>query len=177
VHQESPAAASSAPTEPNPKRYGKVAKRGVVWSFTRESVTELITLPAAFILARQLSPFDFGVAASAAFFLTLARRLTNFGFNLALTRLKELRPEHSSSVFVTSIGIGVTAFLLLTAGGPVMASFFRAPQLVEIMPCAIGSRVLPARSSRCRCQSPDLVIGASFGTRSLAMPSAPPHAW
>ncbi len=126
------------------KRYGKLAKRGVVWSFTRESVTELIATPTALILARLLTPFDFGLTASAAFFVTLATRLTNVGFNLALVRIKELRPEHASSVFVVALGMGAVAYATLAASGPLIASFFRAPQLAEMMPfVALGFVITP----------------------------------
>jgi PST family polysaccharide transporter len=124
--------------------YGKVAKRGVAWSFVREFGTELIATPTGLVLARLLSPADFGVVASAAFFLTLASRLTNFGFNLALARIKNLRPEHSSSVFVLSIGVGVTAYAILASSGSLLASFFRAPQLAAIMPiAALGFLITP----------------------------------
>ncbi|HUE87976.1 MAG TPA: lipopolysaccharide biosynthesis protein, partial [Vicinamibacterales bacterium] len=123
-------------TEGDPPRYGKVARRGVAWSFVREGVTELVTLPSALIMARLLTPFDFGLAASTAFFITLATRLTNIGFNLALVRMKHLRPEHSSSVFVVILALGVVAYTILANTGSLMAAFFRAPQLAEVMPVA-----------------------------------------
>lgn len=118
------------------RRYGAVAKRGVVWSFFREGVSEMISTPTAIVMARLLTPFDFGIAASAAFFLTLATRLTNFGFNLALVRVKELRPEHSSSVFVITLAVGVTAYATLVATAGLMGAFFNAPQIAEVMPVA-----------------------------------------
>lgn len=118
------------------KRYGKLAKRGVVWSFFREGVSEMIATPTAIIMARLLSPFDFGIAASAGFFLTLATRLTNFGFNLALVRVKDLRPEHASSVFLISLGVGIAAYGILVAAAPLMAAFFRAPQVAQVIPIA-----------------------------------------
>lgn len=118
------------------KRYGQVAKQGVVWSYFREGVSELISTPTAIIMARLISPFDFGVAASAGFFLTLATRLTNFGFNQALVRIKDLRPEHSSSVFVISLAIGVCAYVALVSSAELMAAFFRAPQVAQVVPIA-----------------------------------------
>ena len=124
-----------SPTGPAAKgqRYGKLARRGVAWSFVREGVTELVMLPSALIMARLLTPFDFGVAGSVAIFVTLATRLTNVGFNVALVRHKDLRPEHSSSVFVIVLGLGVAAYTGLVAGAPWIASFFRAPQLTEVV--------------------------------------------
>jgi O-antigen/teichoic acid export membrane protein len=91
-----------------------------------------------------LTPFDFGVAASAVFFITLATRLTNFGFNLALARIKVLKPEHASSVFVVTLGVGAAAYAILASSGPFMAAFFHAPQLTQIMPiAALGFLITP----------------------------------
>jgi PST family polysaccharide transporter len=107
-----------------------------MWSFLREGVSELITTPTAIIMARLLSPFDFGVAASAAFFLMMATRLTNFGFNVALVRIKELRPEHCSSVFVVNLGLGILAYATLVSTAELMGAFFRAPQVAQVIPIA-----------------------------------------
>ena len=142
-----------------PKRqfYGRTAKRGIAWSFMREVGTEIIGTPVALILARLLTPFDFGVAASAAFFVTLAARLTNFGFNLALARIKVLRPEHSSSVFVVVLGIGAVAYIVLASSGQFMAEFFHAPQLVSIMPvAALGFLITPFGSVPAALMTRDL---------------------
>ena len=46
------------------KSYGTIAKRGVAWSFFREGVSEMMTMPTAIVMARLLSPFDLGIAAS-----------------------------------------------------------------------------------------------------------------
>ena len=41
--------------------YGKTAKVGALWAVGRESVTQLLGIPAALLLARLLSPADFGI--------------------------------------------------------------------------------------------------------------------
>lgn len=129
------AGAGTVPVKPG-KKYGKLAKQGVVWSFFREGVSELITTPTAMIMARLLTPFDFGVAASAAFFMTLAMRLTNFGFNQALVRIKVLKPEHGAAVFVVSLLLGVSAYTALYATSGMIAAFFREPEIARMLPVA-----------------------------------------
>jgi O-antigen/teichoic acid export membrane protein len=116
------------------KSYGKIAKRGIVWSFFREGVSEMLTMPTAIIMARLLSPFDFGIAASTGFFVSLAKRLTNFGFNQALVRVKHLRPDHASSVFVVTLGTGLTAYFVLVLTADAIGAFFRAPQVAQVIP-------------------------------------------
>ena len=118
------------------KRYGKVARQGVAWSFVREGVTVLITTPSHLILARLLTPFDFGVAAAAEFFMTLASRLTNFGFNQALVRIKDLRREHCAAVFVASLMLGGVAYAILASTAGLIAAFFREPEIARMLPIA-----------------------------------------
>src|SRR5688500_12112850 len=60
---------SAGPADHSQQRsYGKTAKVGALWSVLRESITQLIGIPTTLILARLLSPTDFGIAAAATFF-------------------------------------------------------------------------------------------------------------
>jgi O-antigen/teichoic acid export membrane protein len=118
------------------RRYGKLAKRGVAWEYLRGGVTELIAVPSAIVLARLLTPFDFGIGAAAAFFLSIAARLTNVGFNQALVKVKHLRREHCSSVFVISLALGSLVSLILAVSSSQLAALLRTPQLARVLPVA-----------------------------------------
>jgi O-antigen/teichoic acid export membrane protein len=118
------------------KYYGGIAKRGMIWSLTQEGVNLLLTLPTLIILARLLSPKEFGIAAAASFFIQLANRLTKFGFNTALLRMKTIRPEHASTVFVVSIAMGVLSWIVLSAAAPWVGEFFRSPETTQVLPVA-----------------------------------------
>ena len=67
-----------------------------MWAYLRSGVQILVAIPTAVVLARLLSPSDFGIAAAAAFFGQLAGRLSNAGMGIALVRIKVLRQEHIS---------------------------------------------------------------------------------
>jgi len=105
--------------------YGKVAKIGAVWAFFRQGVSQILQIPAAVILARLLSPSDFGIAAASHFFFMLGNRLSALGLNAAIVRNKEIRPEHLSSVFVFNLAAGTVMFLLLQVLGPLAGEFYR----------------------------------------------------
>jgi PST family polysaccharide transporter len=106
--------------------YGRAAKAGALWKFTSESLHQLIEIPTVVILARLLTPEDFGIAAAAGFFLRLSNKLGGFGFGgAALQRLKELRAEHITSVFVMNLVSGVCLWAGLTVSAPALAGFFR----------------------------------------------------
>jgi PST family polysaccharide transporter len=110
------------------ERFGKKAKVGAVWSLTRQGVNELVHIPTSFIMARLLTPQEFGISAAATFFLMLANRLSQLGFNTALVRQKELRPEHASSVFLVNLAVGVFAWAVLTLSAESVGVFFRSPE-------------------------------------------------
>lgn len=109
------------------KSYGRTAKRGAMWSVVRQGGHELVAVPTSMVMARLLTPMEFGVAVAATFFVLLAARLTQFGFAAALVRIKELRPEHLSSAFVVSLGMGVVSYLTLFLAAPFIGRFFDSP--------------------------------------------------
>jgi O-antigen/teichoic acid export membrane protein len=106
------------------KTYGKTAKVGALWSLTRESVTQLLGLPTTIILARLLSPTDFGVAAAATFFIQIGNKLGNLGLNTALVRMKDVREEHRASVFVVNLVLGLATWTLLMISAPWIGSYY-----------------------------------------------------
>lgn len=137
--------AGAAPSSPAPTgALGKKAKRGVAWSFLREGVTEILVFPSSMILARLLTPEEFGIAAAAGFFTLLAGRLSELGFNAALVRSKVLRREHLSTVFVVNVAVGAITFAVVTAIAPLVARFYNSPETGNILPvAALGFLIVP----------------------------------
>ena len=115
---------------------GKTATKGVAWSFLRESVSELLLFPASMLMARLLTPDEFGIAAAANFFTLLAGRLSELGFNAALVRSKEIKPIHLSTVFVVNLVLGVLSFALLVAISPLVGDFYGTPEPGQVLPIA-----------------------------------------
>lgn len=116
----------------------------VFWALLREATNSLIALPTSIILARLLSPGEFGIAAVAYVFLAFGARLTQFGLNASLIRIREVRPEHASTVFVVSLALGGTAWGLLTALAPALAAFVRSEEAGHVIPIAGLSLLISA---------------------------------
>jgi teichuronic acid exporter len=106
------------------KSYGKTAKVGALWSVGRESVTQLLAIPTTLILARLLTPADFGIAAAATFFIQLGKRMGNMGLNTALVRMKDVREEHRASVFFINFVFGMLAFATLMLVAPSIGAYY-----------------------------------------------------
>ncbi len=126
-----------------PRYYGKLAKVSMVWGAAREGANFLIMLSTSVVLARLLSPREFGIAAAAYFFLQLASRLTQFGLGVSLVRVKELRRDHVSSVFVVNLLMGVSMWMVLVLCAPALGRFMRSTETATVLPtAAIGFLVL-----------------------------------
>lgn len=138
------ATAPAQPAQRPPKALGKKAKRGVAWSFLREGGNELLVFPASMVLARLLTPEEFGIATAAGFFTLLAGQLSALGLNAAIVRIKVVREEHLSTVFAVNVLVGLLTFGVLTASAPLVASFYRSPETGDILPiAALGFLISP----------------------------------
>ena len=129
------------------KALGKTAQKGVVWSFVRESVSEILVFPASMLMGRLLTPREFGIAAASVFFIQLAGRLGEMGFNSALIRAKEVKPIHLSTVFVAQLFIGAVLCTIMIALSPSIARFYNMPEATHVLPiAAIGFLIAPLGS-------------------------------
>ena len=118
------------------KFYARSAMVAMLWSWIGSAGVELLWLPTTMITARLLTPRDFGIFAAASFFLSLSTRMTQFGFNAAILRMKDLDDEHANSVFTMAMGLGVLSWLALTLAAPSIGGFFRSPETAQILPIA-----------------------------------------
>ena len=116
--------------------YGRQAKSGFIWGMLARSVSTVVTIAVSIVVARILTPHDFGIAAIVTFFISISQRFTNFGFNTALIRLPDLRPDHSSTVFVVNVGLGVALGSALALAAPWIGAFYHSPEAARAIPIA-----------------------------------------
>ena len=126
------------------RSYSRRAKRSVLWGFGQEALNELIHIPTVVILARLLSPHEFGISAAAGFFINFANRFTKFGFSIALVRMKRVEPQHSSSVFLVSVAMGLASWAALTLSSPWIGRFFNSPEAGQVLPIAALTFIIAA---------------------------------
>lgn len=112
---------------------GQKTIEGILWSsverFSTQGVHFLVTL----ILARILTPEDFGLIGMLIIFIAIAQSLIDSGFSLALIRKQNRDNVDNSTVFYFNIVTSIIVYFLLYAIAPLVALFFREAQLTELM--------------------------------------------
>lgn len=121
--------------QPAETRIGARTLRGAFWAYFSYVGGRLLILVATGILARLLTPKDFGVVGFALIFMALLETVKDLGLGQALVASRpEQVYERADTVFVAGLGLGVLLTVLVAALAPVAAAFFDEPQLVAILP-------------------------------------------
>lgn len=98
-----------------------------------QGVRVVVTLLSAAILARLLSPADFGLIAAASPILAFTALLQNLGLNEALVQWPHLQKKHISALFYITIAASAALATALYLLAPLLAHLLSDPRLVEII--------------------------------------------
>lgn len=108
-------------------------RNGFVWSTFEKLSTQGLQFVFSLILARLLSPEDYGLVAMPFIFLQIAQVFIDSGFSNALIRKPDLTEEDLSTAFYFNIGVGIIFYALLFVTSPIIANFYNTPQLSGIL--------------------------------------------
>jgi len=106
---------------------------GLIWSFVDTMAGQGITFVVGIILARLLSPREFGLIGMITVFIAVSESFINSGFSSALIRKKDCTDTDFSTVFFFNLTVGILFFLLLFFSAPAISSFFNEPELTAIL--------------------------------------------
>lgn len=85
------------------------------------------------VLARLLSPSDFGMIGMLSIFMSVSQTLIDCGFSNALIRQKNTTESDYGTAFIINFSISVLAFGSLFVAAPFVADFYNMPDLQSIM--------------------------------------------
>lgn len=108
-------------------------KKGLVWSMIERFATQGVQFLFGIILARLLSPDDYGIIAMPLVFLAIAQCIIDSGFSTALIRKPELTEDDLSTAFYFNIGIGILCYAVLFFSSPLIADFYHTPILSSLL--------------------------------------------
>jgi PST family polysaccharide transporter len=96
------------------------------------SIDFIIRLVSTFLLARLLSPADFGLVAMVISVTAIAEQFSDFGLSTATIQCRDLSHRQVSNLFWINVGAGCLLSLLICALAPGIAKFYRNPGLVPM---------------------------------------------
>ena len=111
----------------------KESIKGSAWNFLNMIVNQLRTFIVSLVLARLLTPSDFGLVSMAMVFNSILDMLVDFGFSSAIIRKKEISEVETSTVFWLNILIGLGCTVLVYGTAPLISWFYEMPQLNSII--------------------------------------------
>lgn len=106
--------------------------QSLFWSVLNNGTLQVLNILFGIVLARLLTPGDYGIVGVLTIFTLLAGNLQSSGFTQALINLKTPRPEDYNSVFWFNVIVSVVLYALLWMCAPLIASFFHQPVLVDV---------------------------------------------
>ena len=106
---------------------------GLKWSAVSQVVRQLAQLATTAVLARLLAPSDFGLMGMAAIIIGFVLLFHDMGTAAAIVQRKEVSDELLSSIFWANVTFGLAAAGLLALLAPLVAAFFREPQLTPMV--------------------------------------------
>lgn len=117
----------------------KTAK-GVLWSAVEQFSVQIIQFVLGLIMARILSPHDYGLVGMILVFTSIAETFVNSGFSNALIRKQNKTEVDYSTAFYFNIVVGLVAYFILFFLSPFIARFYNEP-LLELLTKAISINV------------------------------------
>jgi len=105
---------------------------GIAWTATGRTSQQMIQLGFSIVLARLLSPHDYGLLAMVSVFTGFAWMLADFGFSVALVQRQELTDAHIHSVFWIDAAFGWLLAAVSWLAAPWVAKFYSIPDLDPI---------------------------------------------
>jgi len=156
--------------------------RGGLLTLTSQGAQFLIQSIATVVLARLLTPANFGLVAMVSTVTGLATAFADLGLSEATIQRKEISHDQVSVLFWINVAIGLGLMLVTAALAPVLARFYRDPRLVNItlllsLTFLIGGlRVQPDALLKRQMRFSSLAI-RDVASYALAVPVAITMAW
>lgn len=106
---------------------------GFSWSLAEGIFSQGIIFIVGIILARLLSPADFGLIGLTTVFISLSNTIINSGFSEALIRKKDVSNVDYSTIFYVNIFIAFILYLILFLASSFIANYFEEPLLKNVI--------------------------------------------
>ena len=138
---------------------------GVVRSSLERFSVQGVQFLVMIVMARVLSPDDYGLIGMLAVFIAVAQSLVDSGFSQALIRKQGRTRTDESTVFFFNIAVGILLYGILYLISPFVAAFYESPELEPLMKVVCLSVVF---NSLAVVQRARLTLNIDFKTQAKA---------
>lgn len=115
------------------KNLKQKAASGMVWTALQRYSTMFVSFISGIILARLLTPYDYGCIGMLAIFMGLADNFINGGLGSALIQKKRPTQEDYSTIFWWNLGMAAFMYVILFISAPAIARFYNIPILNSVL--------------------------------------------
>jgi O-antigen/teichoic acid export membrane protein len=177
---------SSSDLAPKPARLVAKTLVGASWMAVEQIATTMLKFATLLVLARLLSPAEFGLAAAGLLVAELAFMFSEAAMGQALVQRSQLRTEHVRVAFTVMLLLGLVAATAIAIAASAIGRFFAMPPLERIVPVlavlipiqsiSSVSRALLTRQGQFRylamARLPSMAFGYSLVAIALALAGA-----
>ena len=107
--------------------------KGVAWSGIDNIVQFGVTFVVSIVLARLLTPDDYGLIGIVTIFTLVSQTLINAGFTSALIRKKDATDDDYNTVFIINLGMSLLLYAIVFYASPAIANFFNRKELIPLV--------------------------------------------
>lgn len=107
--------------------------KGVGWSAADAFLGQGVTFIIGLVLARLLSPDEYGLIGICLIFTTVLNGIVDSGFSNALIRKKDVTDEDYNTMFTTNMAISIVLYVLLFISAPLVSDFFHRIELTALV--------------------------------------------
>lgn len=107
--------------------------KAVFWTFLDKFSSQIVSFIIGVVLARLLSPSDFGIIGIVTIFISLSNVFVDAGFSNAIIRKKDNTKEDLSTAFHLNVIIGIFIYVCLYVISPYISIFFDESILIPLI--------------------------------------------
>lgn len=107
--------------------------KGVIWSAVERFSTQGVQFLFGILLARLLTPNDYGMIAMLTIFMAVSQTFIDSGFGNALIRKPDRNEADKATVFFFNISMAAVCYGIIFLAAPFVARFYNMPQLEDIL--------------------------------------------
>lgn len=108
-------------------------KHGLLWTALDKYSGQIIAIGISMVLARLLTPYDYGVVATASVIINFLSIFTSIGIGPAVIQKKDLSNEDINHIFTFTVIVGLVCGCICFGSSWLVAEYYKNPIIVPVL--------------------------------------------